>query len=121
MTSSLKNILKLVFSTIGSRVIGLVRDVLMLAYMALSGVNSAFLFAFTLPNLLRRLMGEGALSAALVPIFTEEKEKNGLDKAYVFLNRVLSRAGLFLFAFVIGLVRFSIVNSRLRINLLTIA
>ncbi|MFI3291754.1 MAG: murein biosynthesis integral membrane protein MurJ [Opitutales bacterium] len=101
MTSSIKNILKLVFSTIGSRLIGLVRDVLMLAYMALSGVNSAFLFAFTLPNLLRRLMGEGALSAALVPIFTEEKEKNGLDKAYAFLNKVLSRAGVFLLGFVI--------------------
>ncbi len=93
---SLKNVLKLIFSTIGSRIFGLVRDVLMLAYLGLSGINSAFLFAFTLPNLLRRLMGEGALTSALVPIFTQEKEQKGLDSAYDFLNKVLSRAGVFL-------------------------
>ncbi len=45
MTTSIKNIIKLIFSTIGSRVVGLVRDMLMLAYMGLSGANSAFLLS----------------------------------------------------------------------------
>ena len=66
----LKNILKVSIATIGSRVLGLVRDSLSMAYMSIGAVSSAYTFAFSLPNLFRRLLGEGALSGAVVPVFS---------------------------------------------------
>jgi putative peptidoglycan lipid II flippase len=54
-------------------------------------LSSAFLFAFTVPNLFRRLFGEGALNSALIPIFSDEYHRNGKEQAFVLLNRVLAR------------------------------
>ena len=53
--------------TLGSRVLGLIRDRLMAQTLGASWVQGTFLLAWTLPNLMRRLLGEGALSASLVP------------------------------------------------------
>ena len=55
-----------------SRVLGLGRDMLVTAAFGTSALASAFYTAFTLPNLFRRLLGEGALTAALVPTLHEE-------------------------------------------------
>ena len=55
-------------TTVGSRVAGLVRDMLVYSLLGMSMYSSAFLFAFTLPNLFRRLLGEGALTSALIPV-----------------------------------------------------
>jgi putative peptidoglycan lipid II flippase len=57
--------------TLGSRVLGLARDCLSAAVFGAGPVWDAFAFAFRIPNLLRRLFGEGALSAAFIPIFAE--------------------------------------------------
>src|SRR3990172_2052827 len=57
--------------TVLSRVLGLWRDRLMGGIFGASGVNDAFNLAFLLPNLTRRLFGEGALSSVFVPIFSE--------------------------------------------------
>jgi putative peptidoglycan lipid II flippase len=73
-----------------SRLLGLVRDVMMAGLFGTSLVASAFFVAFTVPNLFRRLFGEGALSAALVPVLIETREKEGDDVAWTFVNRVLS-------------------------------
>ena len=100
MTESLKNVIKVASSTVGSRALGLVRDMLTFMYLGTSVVNSAFLFAFALPNLLRRLMGEGALSSAMVPVFASTYKECGLEKAFKFLNQVLSWAGLALIVLV---------------------
>jgi putative peptidoglycan lipid II flippase len=54
-------------------------------------LSSAFLFAFTVPNLFRRLLGEGALNSALIPIFSDEYHTNGKEQAFVLLNKVLSQ------------------------------
>ncbi len=78
-------------STVGSRVLGLLRDMLLFALLGAGAVNSAFLLAFTLPNLFRRLLGEGALTAAVVPIFAEELENEGRGAAFHLLNQVLTR------------------------------
>ncbi len=92
MAKNLQNILIVSVSTLGSRLLGLLRDILMMAFLGLSAWSSAFIFAFTVPNLFRRLLGEGALSSALIPVFSESLEKNGRESAYGFANRVLSRA-----------------------------
>lgn len=58
--------------TLASRVFGLVRDVLIVRVFGLeSPINSAFQYAFQIPNLFRRLFGEGALSAAFIPQYTQ--------------------------------------------------
>ncbi len=58
-----------------SRVFGFARDMLMARAFGTSLNMSAFVTAFTIPNLFRGLFGEGALSAAFVPVFTEARER----------------------------------------------
>ncbi len=88
----LKNILKVSIATVGSRVLGLVRDALSMAYMSIGAVSSAYTFAFSLPNLFRRLLGEGALSGAVVPVFSKAAKTKSLQEAYSFLNKTTTRA-----------------------------
>ena len=60
--------------TMGSRVLGLARDLLMAALLGAGPVADAFLVAFSLPNMFRRFFGEAALNAAFVPIFSKKLE-----------------------------------------------
>ncbi|MGE9294371.1 MAG: murein biosynthesis integral membrane protein MurJ [Puniceicoccales bacterium] len=92
MAKNLQNILIVAVSTLGSRLLGLLRDILMMGFLGLSATSSAFIFAFTVPNLFRRLLGEGALSSALIPIFSGALKEEGKGPAFGFANRVLSRA-----------------------------
>ncbi len=91
MLKNFKNIAIISFSTIVSRFLGLLRDVLVFATLGASLWNSAFILAFTLPNLFRRLLGEGALTSAVVPLFSDILEKKGHTSAFRFLNQVLLR------------------------------
>ncbi|MGD9723315.1 MAG: murein biosynthesis integral membrane protein MurJ [Pirellulales bacterium] len=63
-------------ATLGSRVLGLARDMVTAALLGLGsgGVMDAFVIAFRVPNLLRRLFGEGALAASFLPVFTAQSE-----------------------------------------------
>src|SRR4029079_6497310 len=54
-------------STLLSRFFGILREVLMVRYLGVSGLSDAFLTAFKIPNSLRKIFAEGALSAAFVP------------------------------------------------------
>lgn len=90
MSKSLERIGLVSAATVLSRVLGLARDILTFAVFGTSALNSAFLFAFTLPNLFRRLLGEGALTAALVPTMTEEMEENGAPGGFALLSKVFS-------------------------------
>src|SRR5918997_1894197 len=65
-----------------SRVAGLVREVLAASYFGTSGAFSAFTFAFQVPNLVRSLFADAALSAAFVPVFTELLEQGRRRDAY---------------------------------------
>lgn len=58
-----------------SRIAGLVREIVASSYFATSGAFSAFTIAFQVPNLVRSLFADAALSAAFVPVFTELLEK----------------------------------------------
>ena len=65
-----------------SRILGLARDILCASIFGTGMVWDAFTIAFRIPNLFRRLFGEGALSAAFIPIFTEYREKRSSDEAW---------------------------------------
>jgi putative peptidoglycan lipid II flippase len=65
-----------------SRVAGLIREVVASSYFGTSGPMSAFTLAFQVPNLIRSLFADSALSAAFVPVFTELLEKNRKREAY---------------------------------------
>ena len=91
MSKKLKNIGIISFLTVVSRVLALVRDQLGAAIFGASMLNSAFLNAFNLPNLFRRLLGEGALTAAFVPTLQDELRENGRAGAFHLLNKIVSR------------------------------
>ncbi len=63
--------------TLASRVTGLVRDLLMASAFGANSLTDAFQVAFRIPNLFRRLFGEGAFSQAFVPSLAHSKEANG--------------------------------------------
>jgi putative peptidoglycan lipid II flippase len=85
--------------TMVSRVLGLLRDQLTAAVFGASAVGSAFILAFQIPNLFRRLLGEGALTAAIVPVLADKTVKDGKPAAFGFLNFVLRKV----FPWMIGL------------------
>lgn len=82
--------------TLLSRFLGLARDVLMAGAFGTTLPMSAFVVAFTVPNLFRRLFGEGALSAAFVPVFIDTREKEGREAAWRLARNILSLLTLFL-------------------------
>ncbi|MGA2053440.1 MAG: murein biosynthesis integral membrane protein MurJ [Opitutales bacterium] len=100
MAKHLQNIFVVSVSTLGSRVLGLVRDSLSYALFGLAAINSAFIFAWSLPNLFRRLLGEGALTSAFIPVLSEADHQEGRREAFRFLNQVLTRLGMALYALV---------------------
>lgn len=90
MSQNLKNISVVATATVLSRVLGLVREIFIAAVFGTSALSSAFVSAFTLPNLFRRLLGEGALTAAFVPTLTHELEHRPRDAAFALLSKVAS-------------------------------
>jgi putative peptidoglycan lipid II flippase len=90
VSKSLKNISVVALATVLSRVLGLVRESAAAAVFGASALNSAFTTAFTLPNLFRRLLGEGALTAAFVPTLTRELEQNDRAGAFRLVSKVAS-------------------------------
>ena len=81
--------------TMLSRVLGLVRDIVV-ANMP-PGARDVFLFAFRFPNMLRDMLGEGAVNAAFVPLFSRCRETEG-EEAFQRLVRACLGAMLLLFA-----------------------
>lgn len=61
--------------TLLSRIVGLVREVIAAHYLGAGVVANAFRFAFMIPNLFRKLLGEGALSAAFVPLYAQANKR----------------------------------------------
>jgi putative peptidoglycan lipid II flippase len=76
--------------TMGSRVLGLVREQVFAAFLGAGSYADAFLVAFRIPNLLRDLFAEGALSAAFVPTYTREMKAGGKERAHQLASRLLS-------------------------------
>ena len=76
-------------ATMLSRVLGLVREQMFAALLGASAFADAFVVAFRIPNLLRDLFAEGALSAAFVPTFTDALKNEGRARAIRLANVVV--------------------------------
>src|ERR1051325_6600250 len=100
MSQMLKSSGALGAATFTSRVLGLVREIAYARFMGDGWVAGAFMLAFMVPNLFRRLLGEGALTAAFVPIFKEKEVQEGPEKMWAAANGVLN--GLFFIGVVIS-------------------
>jgi putative peptidoglycan lipid II flippase len=75
--------------TLASRLLGFARDSLIAALLGTGAVADAFLAAFQLVNVVRRLLSEGALNAALIPAWLRRREHEGEEAATRFAGRVL--------------------------------
>lgn len=95
MSQMLKSSGAMAAATLTSRVLGMVREMVYARFMGTSWVASAFILAFQIPNLFRRLLGEGALTAAFIPIFKEKEKRDGDEAMWHAANAVIS--GLLLF------------------------
>jgi putative peptidoglycan lipid II flippase len=89
--------------TAASRVLGFVRDVVMARLLGLGPIADAFFVAWTLPNLFRRVFGEGALAQAFVPVFVEAHEKEREVEASRLASAAITRLVLVLTAIVLVL------------------
>ena len=70
--------------TFVSRILGMARESIAAAYFGGAPVYAAFQFAFTVPNLFRKLLGEGALSAAFIPLYAQSVKNQSRDEANDF-------------------------------------
>src|SRR5438552_387863 len=90
MSQMLRSSGALATATLTSRVLGLAREMVYAAFMGNTWVASAFTLAFQVPNLFRRLLGEGALTAAFIPIFKHKEVKEGEAEMWRAANVVIS-------------------------------
>lgn len=90
MSQMLKSSGAMGFATVTSRVLGMVREAAYAQFMGDTPVAGAFQFAFTIPNLFRRLLGEGALTAAFIPIFKKKEKLEGHAEMWRSANAVIS-------------------------------
>lgn len=88
--------------TLIGRILGLVRDIVSAKSFGTNWQYDAFLYAFMLPNLFRRIVGEGGLTSAFIPVYNEIGEKQGRSEAFRFANITISFLSLVLFAFILG-------------------
>ncbi len=72
--------------TLFSRILGYVRDMIQAYYMGTGRSADAFTIAYLIPNLLRRLTAEGAMTAAFVPVFSRMKRKESREEMWKFAN-----------------------------------
>lgn len=101
MSFGLRSFTTVSFLTFLSRVLGSLRELLLAAAVGAGPLTDAFFLAMRLPNMFRRLFGEGAFSASFIPIFSKEYHHSPKD-ASKFANHVFT----ILFLVLIGLVVF---------------
>jgi len=85
-------------ATLASRVLGFVRDMVIALAFGAGPVTDAFFVAYRIPNILRRLLAEGALSTAVVPVFTEYASSRSREEFVRMARAVLGAALLVLAA-----------------------
>src|SRR5438477_796623 len=90
MSQMLKSSGALATATLTSRILGMVREIFYARFMGDGVIASAFKLAFQIPNLFRRLLGEGALTAAFIPIFKEKERREGEGPMWTAANAVIS-------------------------------
>lgn len=97
----LRNVFTVGGFTALSRLLGLVREMMQSRMIGAGAEQSAFVMAFALPNMMRKLFGEGALTAAFVPVFKAECERDSIAKASRLARAVMTMMMMMLFAIVV--------------------
>lgn len=90
MSKSFKNISVVAGATMASRVLGLLRESLTARVFGVEAIVSAFVSGLTLPNLFRRLLAEGGMTAAFVPTLNAELHRGERAAAFRLVNQVAS-------------------------------
>ena len=85
----LKNARTVTIFTLSSRILGAARDIVIANIFGAGWVTDAFILAFTIPNVLRRLTAEGSMTLAFIPIYTEIRERNNHQAAKKFAAKTL--------------------------------
>ena len=80
-------------ATMLSRILGLLRDVVLANLIGANGNADAFFVAFKIPNFLRRLFAEGAFAQAFVPVLADTREKGGREAVRELIDRVAGMLG----------------------------
>lgn len=101
-SSKLKGLKVVSLLTLLSRITGLARDGLMASLFGTGWILDAFTIAFRVPNMFRRLFGEGALTAAFLPEFVRVDETEGRSAAVALFSGVAGRMLRVLAALVVG-------------------
>lgn len=79
-----------------SRILGLAREQVFAYFFGAGVATDAFQIAFRIPNLLRDLFAEGAMSSALVPVYTTLRQEEGEERAWALVRNVVTTLALFL-------------------------
>jgi len=79
--SILKNTVKVGGITFISRILGIIREALLAQYFGIGAVSDAFIAAFRIPNFLRHIFAEGAMSASFIPAFVKSVKEDKMDEA----------------------------------------
>lgn len=82
------------FCTLLSRILGLVRDILVASLLGAGVSSDVFLFANRIPNFLRRIFAEGAFSKAFIPVFAEIQKTQDISKQKQFIAQVSGTLGV---------------------------
>ena len=84
-----------------SRILGYFRDLLIARVIGAGLISDCFFVAFKLPNLFRRILGEGAMNAAFIPVVSGVRTKSGKKSADLFFSNIFSFLLVALLAFVL--------------------
>jgi putative peptidoglycan lipid II flippase len=95
------------FFTGTSRILGMLREVLLSHIVGASMVSDAFVVAFKLPNFFRRFFGEGAFNAAFVPLFAGKLSTQGPDEAKKMAEQIFAVMAFSLLLFVLAVIIFT--------------
>jgi putative peptidoglycan lipid II flippase len=76
--------------TLASRILGLLREIMVAAFFGATRTLDAFYVSYTLANLSRQLLAEGALSASFIPVFSRVHKRDGAESARTLARYVLS-------------------------------
>ena len=93
--------------TLLSRVFGFIRDMVIASLLGSSGAADAFFVAFRIPNVQRRLLAEGAVSAAFIPVFSEYTNTKGEKEAWTLASNLLNILLIVLTTVTVGIVIFA--------------
>jgi len=99
--------------TVASRILGYIRDQRLTLLLGTTGIADSFVLAYRIPNVLRRLVGEGSMTAAFIPVFTDYMRNRTREETWAFANRLFWTFSLILAALTVVGVIFSPLTVRL--------